>query len=93
MSKSEKLVEVYKARTEMEAQVIKSLLDSFGIPCSFKSNAAPSAHMFTINGMAAVKVMVLESQADEARELIENKEPEPESSSNPPFTKEDERTG
>ena len=93
MSKSEKLVEVYKARTEMEAQVIKSLLDSFGIPCSFKSNAAPSAHMFTMNGMAEVKVMVLESQADEARELIENKEPETESSSYPPSTKEDERTG
>jgi hypothetical protein len=75
LNKSQKLVEVYKAQTEMEAQVIKGLLESFGIPSTLKSNAAPSVHMFTFNGMAEVKVMVLDSQAAEARELIENKEP------------------
>lgn len=70
MSKSEKLVEVYKARTEMEAQVIKGLLESFDIPCVLRSNAAPSVHMFTMNGMAEVKVMVMDSRADEAKNLI-----------------------
>jgi len=70
LSKSEKLVEVYKARTEMEAQVIKGLLESFDIPCVLKSNAAPSVHMFTMNGLAEVKVMVLDSRADEAKKLI-----------------------
>jgi hypothetical protein len=70
LSKSGKLVEVYKARTEMEAQVIKGLLESFNIPCVLKSNAAPSVHMFTMNGLAEVKVMVLDKQADEARALI-----------------------
>ncbi len=70
MSKSEKLVEVYKARTEMEAQVIKGLLESFDIPCVLRSNAAPSVHMFTMNGMAEVKVMVLDSRVDEAKNLI-----------------------
>jgi hypothetical protein len=29
--------------------------------------------MFTMNGLAQVKVMVLDSQADEARELIVSK--------------------
>jgi hypothetical protein len=70
LSKAEKLVEVYHARNEMEAQVIKSLLESFEIPCFLKSNAAPSVHMFTIDGMAEVKVMVVASMADAARELI-----------------------
>ena len=70
MNKSSKLVEVYKARTEMEAQVIKGLLASFDIPSVLRSNAAPSVHMFTMNGLAEVKVMVLESMADEAKELI-----------------------
>jgi hypothetical protein len=75
LSRSGKLVEVYKARTEMEAQVIRGLLESFGIPSTLKANAAPSVHMFTFNGMAEVKVMVLDSQADAARELIvSNKE-------------------
>jgi hypothetical protein len=70
LSKNEKMVEVYHARNVMEAQVIKSLLESYDIPCLLKSNAAPSVHMFTMDGMAEVRVMVLDSMAEEARELI-----------------------
>ena len=72
MSKGEKLVEVYKAASEMEAQVIKSLLESYEIPCLLKSNAAPSVHMFTLDGMGEVKVMVWDSMADRAKELIKS---------------------
>lgn len=70
MSKGEKLVEVYKASGEMEAQVIKGLLESYGIPCLLKSNAAPSVHIFSVNGMGEVKVMVWDADLAEARELI-----------------------
>jgi hypothetical protein len=70
LKNSEKLVEVYKAHSEMEAQIIKSLLESYDIPCFLKSNAAPSVHVFTINGMGEVKVMVMDSKADMASELI-----------------------
>jgi hypothetical protein len=76
LKSSQKLVEVYHAGNEMEAQVIKGLLESFDIPCVFRSNAAPSVHLFTMDGMGEVKVMVLESQAAKARELISNGEPE-----------------
>ena len=69
-NKNEKMVEVYQARNEMEAQVIKGLLESYDIPCFMKSNAAPSVHTFTMDGMGEVRVMVLESMADKARELI-----------------------
>ena len=66
------MVEVYQARNEMEAQVIKGLLESFDIPCFMKSNAAPSVHTFTMDGMGEVRIMVLESLAARARELILN---------------------
>jgi hypothetical protein len=71
-------VEVYHARNQMEAQVIKGLLESFNIPSVLKSNAAPSVHMMTMDGMAEVRIMVMESMAEQARELI-LKEPPPES--------------
>jgi hypothetical protein len=71
--KNDKLVEVYKARTEMEAQVIRGMLESFGVPSVLRSNAAPSVHMFTMNGLAEVKVMVLDSMAEAAKELIVSK--------------------
>ena len=70
MKSSQKMVEVYHARNEMEAQVIKGLLESYDIPCFMKSNAAPSVHTFTMDGMGEVRIMVLESLAARARELI-----------------------
>jgi hypothetical protein len=70
LSTSEKLAEVYTAAGELEAQVIKSLLESYGISCWLKSNAAPSVHVFAVDGMGEVKVMVEESMADKAKKLI-----------------------
>ena len=68
------MVEIYKAPNEMEAKVIKSLLESYDIPCFLKSHAAPSVHLFTVDGMGEVKVMVLESMADEAKSLIKSED-------------------
>ena len=70
MSKSMKVVEVYRAAGEAEAQIIKGLLESNGIPCLLQSNAAPSVHVFVVDGMGEVKVMVRESMAKKARGLI-----------------------
>ena len=68
-----KIVEVYRAAGEAEALIIKGLLESNGMPCLLKSNAAPSVHVFTIDGMGEVKVMVWESIAEKARRLIVGK--------------------
>ena len=65
-----KLVEVYLASGEIEAKLIKGLLEDNGIPCILKSHAAPSVHMFAIDGMAEVKVMVPASAAEEAKKLV-----------------------
>jgi len=70
LSNNEKMVQVYKAPNELEAQVIRGLLESYGIPCFLKSHAAPSVHMFTVDGMGEVKVMVLDSMVERAKELI-----------------------
>lgn len=74
MNKQLKMVEVYRANSEMEALVIKSLLESYQIPCLLKSHAAPSVHVFTSDGMGEVKIMVAEGQSEKARGLIEKKE-------------------
>ncbi len=72
MTKDE-LVEVFRTSNGMEAQVIKSLLDSYDIPCLLKSNAARSVHVFTVDGMGEVRVMCLASMAEEAKEIIGSK--------------------
>jgi hypothetical protein len=70
MVKQFKLVEVYRAYGEAEALIIKSLLESNGIAALLKSHAAPSVHVFTVDGMGEYKVMVEESKAKEAKRLI-----------------------
>lgn len=76
MKKREKLVEVYKAHGEAEAQLIKGMLESNGIPCLLKSLASPSVHVFVVDGLGEVKIMVRESVAEEARRLIQQGEKE-----------------
>ncbi|MFC1979471.1 putative signal transducing protein [Chloroflexota bacterium] len=70
IKKQGKLVRVYRAAGEAEAMVIKGLLESNGIPCLLSSNAALSVHVLTVDGMGEVGVMVLESMAERAKELI-----------------------
>ena len=74
MSNNQELVSVYKAAGELEAQVIKGLLESNGIPCILKSNAAPSVHVLTVDGLGEVQVMVPKSRAAEADKMINRKE-------------------
>ncbi len=66
------MIEVYKAKGELEAQVIKGLLDSYGIPCLLQSHASSSVHTFAINGLGEVRIMVPDSQAEEARRIIDS---------------------
>ena len=74
MTKKMKLVEVYKAFGEAEALIIKSILESNGIHSILKSHAAPSIHVFTVDGMGEYRVMVSESNAEEAKRLIGEQE-------------------
>ena len=73
MNPKDRLVKVYTAHGEMEAQVIKSLLQSCGIPSLMQGNAAMSMQPFVMDGMGEIKIMVTEAQADEARKIIEAK--------------------
>lgn len=69
----EQLIEVYRAKGEMEALVIKSLLENCHIPCLLRSHASPSVHVFTMDGMGEVRVMVSKEQSVKAMELIVKK--------------------
>jgi hypothetical protein len=73
LSPSKKLVEVYIAKGEAEANIIRGLLDSFGIPSVIKTHASPSVHVFAVDDLGQVVIFVSEENAAEAQSLI-NKE-------------------
>ena len=64
------MIEVYKAKGELEAQTIKGMLDSYGIPSILRSNAAASVHSFVFDGMGEVRIMVPEAYAEKAEKII-----------------------
>jgi len=66
----DKLVEIYKAQGEAEAQVIKTKLESLDIPAVIISAIPPSVYNFVIDGLGSFKIMVPESLAEEARAAI-----------------------
>jgi hypothetical protein len=74
LSSSEELVEVYRANGEIEAQVIRSLLEYHGIPCLLKGEAARNIYGLTVDGIAEVRIMVWEQLADRARALIKGRD-------------------
>ena len=70
----DKLVEIYKAQGEAEAQVIKSKLESRDIPAVIISTAAPAVYNFVLDGLGSYRVMVPESLENIARNTIEGDE-------------------
>jgi hypothetical protein len=74
VTKPKEMVEIYRAASEAEARIIKNFLESNGIPCLLKANAAPSVHAFAIDGMGEVAILVWEDMAVKARELIREEE-------------------
>jgi len=77
-----KLIEVYRARGEGEAELVRSKLESYGISSIVRSNAAPSVIPFTVDGLGEYKVLVWEESAEEAKNLLKEEEPNPDSSTN-----------
>ena len=69
-----KWVIVYEADGEMEAEIIKGLLETSGIECAIDESATP----YEITGMPAnvnVPIRVLEKDVSTALELIRKKAP------------------
>lgn len=69
-----KLKELTVVDGMVEAEIIKAKLMSFDIPCLLKFESAGRLFGITIDGLGKVKVMVSESQFEEARKIINDSE-------------------
>lgn len=65
-----KLVVVMVAYGRMQAQIIKSKLESEGIPVALQFEAAGELYGISIDGLGAVSILVPESELEKARKLL-----------------------
>jgi hypothetical protein len=65
-----RLVEVYRANGEVDAQMIRSILEANGVDCMLSGESVRLTHAITIDGLAEVKILVREVDAARARDAI-----------------------
>lgn len=64
-----KLVEVYRAAGELQAQVIRTRLQAAGIRAIFQNEALGTLG-FVIDGLGEFRILVAEQDAQAAREVL-----------------------
>ncbi len=67
------LMEVTTVQGPVEAEVIKSFLESCGISTFLKGLVVQSVHAFSADGLGKIKVMVDEKDYQKAKSLLEEK--------------------
>lgn len=72
MANDEELVELCKVNGDMEAQVIKSLLEFHGIACQFYSHIHHSQFPFNVDGLGIVKILINKKDYQQAKEILES---------------------
>jgi len=68
--KDSKLKQVHSVMGSAEAEVVKSLLASYGIYAAFQTLVVQSVHPFTVDGLGEIKIMVSEDDYKRAKEII-----------------------
>ena len=74
MAKEPQFVSIYTAQGELQANIIKSHLESEGIPVLLKHESAGPVFGLTVDGLGQVKVMVPQELAEEAKLIIQPRE-------------------
>lgn len=74
MTKPPGFVEIASMQSEAAAQVIKSHLESEGIPVLLQYESAGKVFGLTVNGLGAVKVLVPKELAERAKQVIQPSE-------------------
>jgi len=67
------LKELHKVWGPVEAEVLKSYLESNGISCIFRGQVVQSVHPFSADGLGEIKIFVSKKDYKTARELLKNK--------------------
>lgn len=64
------LVEVWRSQGEIEAQVIRALLESNGIRSALRGEALRITHGLTMDGLAVVRILVRGEDSERARAIL-----------------------
>lgn len=70
----EKLVVLMVTESETEANIVKSLLEASEIDCVLVTQVPHNVYPFTVNGLASIRIKVLDSHLEAAKALLKDYE-------------------
>ncbi|HEU5179683.1 MAG TPA: DUF2007 domain-containing protein [Candidatus Polarisedimenticolia bacterium] len=62
---------IFRSWSDSEAELVRGLLESYGIPCQVISHITHSVVPLTVDGLGEIRLSVPDEAADEAREILE----------------------
>jgi hypothetical protein len=65
-----KAVVIHTVQGPVEAEIVQACLRSCGIESTTQGLATQSVHAFTVDGMGKIKILVMENDAENARQII-----------------------
>jgi ribonuclease-3 len=68
---SDPLVVIFRTQSDVEASIVRGLLDAHGVPCVVASGAMRSIFPLTIDSLGDVRLSVHVEDAEEARRIID----------------------
>jgi ribonuclease-3 len=65
------LVVIFRTQSDVEASIVRSLLEANGVPSVVASDVPHNIFPLTVNGLGEVRISVRVADADEARQIID----------------------
>ena len=59
-----------KMQNDEEAMIVKSLLESEGIPCLYQTPLVQSVQPITVDGLGSIRILVNPEDEERAREIL-----------------------
>src|SRR5689334_5103115 len=69
---SHELVTIFRTQSDVEASIVRGLLEAHGIMAVLSSRVTHSVFPFTVNELGEVRLSVRDDEADEATRLIDS---------------------
>lgn len=61
---------IYRTWSDLEAQLIKGILEEYGIPVSLATDISHMLYPFTLNGLGETRILVPPEAEDEAQDIL-----------------------
>ena len=62
---------IFRTWSDTEAELVRGLLESYGIPCQVTSQITHSVVPLTVDGLGEIRLLVPDEAVEEAQEILE----------------------